>query len=92
MLKCASRISLHAVQYKWQSLFWCSVLIILEIASLANLGVNRHFGVNNLFTIKFWKYGFKKPISLYNISDDDDDDHHHHHHHNNNNNNCSYIL
>ena len=29
-----SRTSLHAVQYKWQTLFWCFVLIILRMASL----------------------------------------------------------
>ena len=34
-----------------QALFWCSALIILEMASLDTLCVNRHFGVNGLFTI-----------------------------------------
>ena len=38
MLKCESKTSPHAVQYKWQALFWCSALIILEMASL-----DRHF-------------------------------------------------
>ena len=37
------------------------------MASLGPLCVNKHFGVNILFTIQFYKYGFKKPISLYRI-------------------------
>ena len=33
MLKCESRISLHAVQYKWQpGFFSCFVLIILRMS------------------------------------------------------------
>ena len=54
-LKCESRTSLHAVQYQSQpdsvlSLL-CFVLIILEMASLDTLCMNKHFGVNSLFTI-----------------------------------------
>ena len=44
MSKCESRTSLHAVKYKWQS---GSVLM----AGLETLSVNRHFGVNSLFTV-----------------------------------------
>ena len=55
ILKYESRTSLHAVQYQSQphsvlSLL-CFVLIILEMASLDTLCMNKHFGVNSLFTI-----------------------------------------
>ena len=50
-----------------QALFWYSVPIILEMASLETLCVNRQFGLNSLFTTQFYKYAFQKPISLYRI-------------------------
>ena len=51
MSKCKSRTSLHAIQYMWHS--GCSnvVLIILEMAGLDTLCVNRHLGVNSLFAV-----------------------------------------
>ena len=55
ILKCESRTSQHTVQYQSQPdsvlPLLCFVLIILEMASLDTLCVNKHFGVNSLFTI-----------------------------------------